>query len=393
MRKISAHLVLAPNGKFLKQAIVHVDDSHRVLELIDTAGAEREIAGLEFYNGILVPGFVNAHVHLELSWLKNKIEPGKGMIGFLEGVTHEKLHGQIDEQAIDRADKEMYNEGIVMAGDISNGIDSFETKKGSRLKYHTFVEILGRRSRAAQQVMDSGKETLAYLQHMGLEGNLTPHAPYSISGTLWDLIHEHFEAHPGMFCIHNQESEDENLLFGSKTGHFPEFLSRFDDEFEQWIPTGQSSLQSILKKFPRSGNILLVHNNWISLGDLEVLRSFAERVYLVLCPKSNQYIGNPLPPIEMLTQQPFKICLGSDSLASNTKLSMLDEIRCIQENFPHVRLNELLTWATLNGALALGKQVELGSFEQGKRPGVNLIEHVDLQQQKLTPDSQVRRLI
>ncbi|RYZ46146.1 MAG: hypothetical protein EOO14_24930 [Chitinophagaceae bacterium] len=97
------------------------------------------------------------------------------------------------------------------------------------------------------------------------------------------------------------------------------------------------------------------------------------QTFFCLCVNANQYIEASLPPVEMLRQQGCNLVLGSDSLASNWSLNILDEIQTIRQSFPGIPLEEILTWATSNGAKALGMESLLGSFEKGKRPGVVLL--------------------
>jgi cytosine/adenosine deaminase-related metal-dependent hydrolase len=130
------------------------------------------------------------------------------------------------------------------------------------------------------------------------------------------------------------------------------------------------------------------------LQDLQNLpNTEKEKIFLTLCPNSNRYIENKLPPVNLLHMSGFPVCLGTDSLASNRQLSIFEEINTLLEHVPELAFNELLSWATLNGARALGFENELGSFEPGKKPGVLLIEAFDFKKQTVTPESTVTRLV
>lgn len=118
-----------------------------------------------------------------------------------------------------------------------------------------------------------------------------------------------------------------------------------------------------------------------------------ENTFFVLCPNSNLYIENQLPPVSLFRGENLNICIGTDSLASNHSLSVLDELITIQKNFPEIGVDELLEWACLNGAKALKVDDKFGSFETGKNPGVNLITGIDFKTMKLTEKSKVKRLI
>jgi imidazolonepropionase-like amidohydrolase len=90
-----------------------------------------------------------------------------------------------------------------------------------------------------------------------------------------------------------------------------------------------------------------------------------------------------LPPLDLFRKNYCNIVLGTDSLASNWSLSILDEMKTIEKKFPQITLEEMLQWATSNGAKALGIDVQLGSFEKGKKPGVVLISEEDLNLRKV----------
>ena len=116
-------------------------------------------------------------------------------------------------------------------------------------------------------------------------------------------------------------------------------------------------------------------------------------MYWCLCPNSNIYIENKIPPLKLLIEEGCEIIIGTDSLASNTNLSILEELKTLQYNFPEIPLEDLLRWATINGARALREDERFGRIEPGKKPGLLFIENVDLQNMKLLPQSSVLRLI
>ena len=116
-------------------------------------------------------------------------------------------------------------------------------------------------------------------------------------------------------------------------------------------------------------------------------------LFWCLCPNSNVYIEKTIPPLNMLIEEGCDIVIGTDSLASNTELSILVELKTLQFNFPDLTIMDLVRWATLNGARSLGEEDQFGAIETGKNPGLLLLQNVDLQNMKLLPDSFVTRLI
>ena len=118
-----------------------------------------------------------------------------------------------------------------------------------------------------------------------------------------------------------------------------------------------------------------------------------KNVTFVTCPLSNIFIHERLAPLDLFMKEGVRIALGTDSLSSNDILSIVQEIKCIQKHFPSIELGTILEWATINGAQALSKSDTLGSIEEGKRPGIVLIDNVDFSAMKLTENSKSTRLI
>ena len=366
------------------------------MDLIDTKGHLTEQAGLEYYNGILVPGFINCHCHLELSHLKNKIDMGTGLGEFIGAVNKLRfVEEEIVMNAARNADAEMWKNGIVAVGDVSNGFTSLEIKRESKLDYYTFVEVFGFLSERAERAFKMAGEIYRRCESLGLKASIVPHSPYSVSGELFGLIRAHAEKNKGLISIHNQESKAENFFFltgeGEIAGHLQNNIGL---NISGWKPTGKNSLPSVLDKIPEKNQLLLVHNTFTAEDDIRFLKEKRDicRVFFVLCPNANLYISKSLPPVGLFRSQNLNLCFGTDSLASNSQLSIVAEMYTIQENFKETGFNEILTWATLNGARALKMNRWLGSFEKGKRPGVNLLVKTNLHQLKLTPETRVQRL-
>jgi cytosine/adenosine deaminase-related metal-dependent hydrolase len=134
-----------------------------------------------------------------------------------------------------------------------------------------------------------------------------------------------------------------------------------------------------------------VHNTCTNLKDIYFIKRFDKKVHFCFCPGANLYIEDKMPKIELFIDQGFNLTLGTDSLASNTKLCILNEMRLIQERFPNISFDRLLQWATTNGAKYLGIADEKGTIEIGKTPGLNLITGMD--GLKITPETKVKRLV
>ncbi len=397
MRKISATYIFPGNQPLLKNGILVCNDDGTVVDLIDTGGQLREEAGLEHYNGVLVPGFVNAHCHLELSHLKGKIPEKTGLGGFLGAINKlRNLEIENQEAEMEKADFQMKHAGIVAVGDVSNSYASFETKRNSKIKYHTFVEAFGFHPSRAEKAFTFAEFVESMFREFGLSASVTPHSPYSVSENLFLKIREKALAENTILSVHNQESRDELAFFKDGSGgiarHVHEILGI---DISHWQPTGKSSLEFTLSFIPKENLLLLVHNTFTSPEDIQMLKRKRNRenTFLVLCPNANLYIEDHLPPVLLFQKEKMNICLGTDSLASNHMLSVLQEMKTLQEHFPEITLQDLVEWGCWNGSRALGLTHLFGSLESGKKPGVNLITGVDLQRLKITDKSKVKRLL
>ncbi len=321
-------------------------------------------------SGVLCPGFINTHCHLELSYLHNKIPKHTGLIGFLETINKllyaTNKNPQVISEAIQTADAQMVANGIVAVGDISNTADSLEQKKQNNLQYHTFVEVLGLQSKNASERIQNGIVLLEKFK-AHLSASIAPHAPYSVSETLFIKIAELLEGQ--ITTIHNQECVAENEWIQNAKGPFQQFLSTYIHPKEQVLAKQQNSIAYFAPYLAKSETLFLVHNTFTNQQDVRDAIQYFKNPVWVLCPNANKYIENTLPEIiPFLVEIDAPITLGTDSLASNTKLCIYAEMLSLHSRFPEIGAEKLLQFACSNGAKALNMQ-QLGTFELGKKPG------------------------
>ena len=391
MRKISAHYIFPVSSKPIKNGIITINENGEILNIENPKGNFREIAGLEFYNGILIPGFVNTHCHIELSHLKGEIREKTGLPDFVSQISRVRINDEeVIKKAIKTADQTMQSEGIVAIGDISNKNYSFKTKKQSKIKYHTFLEVFAIDDSRAELVFENAKSLKKELENKNLKCSIVPHAPYSVSDKLFELIKNENEDPNKIITIHNQETASENELFITKTGELYDKLKKIGVNYDNFKASGKNSLETISEKLPYKNNIILIHNTYSEKKDIEKANSYFKNSYWCLCPNANLYIENKLPDISLLYNSTQNLTIGTDSLASNNKLSILEELKTITENFPEIPFSELIKWATLNGAEALNLDKEIGSIEIGKTPGVNLISNFDYKNLQLKEESKLK---
>jgi cytosine/adenosine deaminase-related metal-dependent hydrolase len=331
---------------------------------------------IQYFEGILSPGFVNAHCHLELSHMKGMIPAHTGLQEFVKQIVAlRQVESEAIQEAIINAEAEMMANGIVAVGDISNTLDTLTQKAKHNLAYYSFVELYDLDpTRAADKIL-AGIEIQKQFQENCVRASLVPHAPYSVTNNLWNLLSAHFGIHT--ISLHNQETPDENEFFKTKTGSFLGMYERTKVNLDFFEATGLSALQSVLPIFKKAHHGILVHNSFTSAEDIQAVHAAMDNAFWCLCPNANQYIEQTMPPVELLRSEKAKVVIGTDSYASNWSLNILDELKTIQQYHPQIPLEEMLGWATLNGAQALQMDKHLGSFEKGKKPGVVLIKGVD----------------
>jgi cytosine/adenosine deaminase-related metal-dependent hydrolase len=370
--------------------VLITDENGTVEAIVPFADAGDDVQHLE---GILSPGLINCHCHLELSHLKNVIPPHTGLIDFLcSVVTKRDFSPEIIQQEIIKAEKEMYDNGIAAVGDIGNTADTADVKSKSKIRWQNFVEVLSFTDAKAEENfkhyqkvaetletrLQTSPSTSSGLKH---RTSLVPHAPYSISPKTFQLINEATKGQ--VISIHNQEHPAEDELYKTGGGDYMKLFKIFGIDKSPFPVTGKSSIRSALPYFNNGQTILLVHNTFMPEEDVIWANEYAAtnglKLVYCLCINANLYIENKVPPIDMLMKHNCHIVLGTDSYSSNWQLSIAKEMEAILSvtRFKTVtRIEQVLQWATSYGAKALGWENELGSFEKGKKPGVIVLNSI-----------------
>ena len=386
----TADYILPVSTKPIPNGVVAVNEQGEIVGVYPKDSAELKNQPTEKLKGIIVPGFINTHCHLELAHLQDKLPRQQGLITFIKGVLGlNQFNEEEMQEAMKAADEEMSKNGIVAVGDIANHIRSKSVKENSKLYYHTFIELIGLNPAVAKEVFEKG---LRLKEEFGdLPSSITAHAPYSVSKELLREIYHYCKKRSNLISIHNQETEEENKFYRYRSGEFLELYDYLKQDISYFKPQARNSLQTFIPAFPENQRILLVHNTYTSLKDLYFVKRFNRDVYWCFCPNANLYIENRLPKVELFLPQNFNITLGTDSYASNDKLCILSEMKTLHEHFPKLELTETIKWATLNGAKFLGIDQQFGSIEKGKKPGLNLITYTD--NLNLTRNSGVKKLV
>jgi len=408
MRLISADFIFPISSEPIKNGIVIIDEDGTVLEVGTVSDFKNKPSEIEYYEGVICPGFINTHCHLELSHLRSQVPENSGITGFIKEIISKRLRfsNQTILQAIADAEAEMIKNGIVAVGDISNNNSTFQQKSKGNLLYHTFIEVFEMNPDKAYEAFNKGlllQQELFQISNFKSPVSIVPHAPYTVSEKLLKLINENSIEEKSILSIHNQESETENELFISKSGLMVDAFKTMGVNTDFMRHTGINSLKSTLPFLKDAAKLLLVHNTFTTKKDIEfaklqianrksLLRKGqpSQNLFWCTCPNANKYIENKLPDYNCFIEEEVSVTIGTDSLASNWSLSILDEIKTIAKEYPVIPLQTLLLWATKNGADFLGF-TQLGTIEKGKKPGLNLLKN--LQGLKICDKTEVLKLI
>ena len=378
IRRIAASYVYATDAfEPIRNGFVEYDEADGT---IIRTGVCNE--GEEVIEGALVPGFVNGHCHVELSHLHKKFVKGTGMAGFIDQINalrdwagREKKQELVKEW-MDR----MWERGVSAMADISNDDSSFDVKASHPMYTRTFLEVFGSEPEMCEGVMNEVTELNSMADAAGIDAAPTPHSCYTMSPQLLSASAA-AGLEKGWLSYHSQESQEEEDLLLTGTGAMYENRKR--SGMSTPPVTGESSLKYFISRLaeakpaPYDEHILLVHNVCLQQGDIDAAKEVMKNVYWAICPLSNIFIHNALPPVDLMRANNLDIVVGTDSLSSNDDLDVVKELACIHENFPEVPMAEIFRWASLNGARFLAKDDVLGSIAEGKRPGIVLVKNID----------------
>lgn len=375
MRKIASHYLIN-SGRLLSKVVITLDDNNVIIGVEDNVKDIDSKCGVEFYNGILIAGMINCHNHLEYSYVKGMIPAHSGLPNFISTIISIKQKNEVDDlkktEMADIWDNVMYNEGVTAVGDHNNNDYVYSVKKNSKIYYHSFVEIFDMDGMSAEDTFKFALKRVETSKKYGIHASVSPHACYTMEPRLVRLT-------GGEDAL-----DDGTRAEGIVSVHFKESLV-LGGENERDIIIGSLS--------DKRDKVLLVHCIYADKEDMSAAKDkFGDKLTAVVCPCSNMYIEQNIADVNMFKDLGIRIALGTDSLSSNTTLSMVEEMKCIQQKYD-IPLTEVVKWATINGAEALGIDSWAGSIEIGKKPGLVLLSGVDMQTMKFTDKTKGRRII
>lgn len=393
MRRYSANYVYPISQPPIKNGIVEVGNNGVILRIINPGNDFGEIHSTEFHNGVIVPGFINVHCHLELSHLINRIPRGGGISEFIKSVTDNRVvDAEIVNKSIENAIFDLERSGTVAVGDICNTPVTIPFKGKSDVYFHNFIEVFGLNPNSASATIEKAIAVEKEFNELFPQStSISPHSTYSLSKDLWAKLRQVMDAESSPVSIHFAESFAEYEFLSQGTGPMLERYKSLGIPFD--IPNKLSPRLVVVDNIGEDKSILLVHATFASMEELLLLSKHFRKVTLVLCPESNLFIEGQLPNLHSIYTSGLVVAIGTDSLASATTLSMLHQLNIILTNFPEIPFSEVIKWSTLNGADALGIAETYGSLDVGKKPGLNLISNFDFTAMRPCASSIIKKLV
>lgn len=318
----------------------------------------------------VLPGLVNAHTHLELSWMRGRIPGGDDFDAWIRRIIELKneaaSRGDEVTDAIEEAIREARGFGTAIVGDVSNTLVTASALRKHRMAAVVFHELLGFRSEDATRLMD---EAVARLQREPqsdfLRHTLAPHAPYSVSPMLFGLIRAALQRDPvARSSVHLGESAAEVEFLRHGTGACRDALDRMGKWDPNWVPGQCNPVEYVDRMGFLDDRVLVVHG--VQFGAAELERLAAKGVTLVTCPRGNMLTGAGTPPIDEFFEAGVRVAVGTDSLASVPDLNLFSELEEMRRLAPALPARLLLETATINGARALGFEADFGTIDSGK---------------------------
>jgi cytosine/adenosine deaminase-related metal-dependent hydrolase len=352
----------------IRGGFVAVDDGR-----VQSVGSTPPADCIDLGRVALLPALVNAHTHLELSYLHGRIPPAAKFGEWVRAVmTTRRQYPDPADRVIVRAAREAIRQarasGTGLCGDISNTLVTVPLMREASMPGQVFHELTGFTEQEPQaRVQEARARALAAAAPEGdVRVSVAPHAPYSVSAAMFRAIRDDIDAHShAVSSVHLGEPAEEVELLRRGTGDIRAVLEELGRWPADWEPPGVSPVEYLSNLGFIDSRVLVVHGVQFDGNDLECLAAMGTT--LVSCPRSNVYVGVGSPPLEAFYAMDVDVAFGTDSLASVADLNMFSELREARRIAPRVPAHALLESATLTGARALGFEADYGSIEKGKR--------------------------
>lgn len=333
---------------------------------------------IDLGNTALLPGLINTHTHLDLTNLQNRIKPTNNFTHWVFQIVGARIRWKDDDyiSSLEKGINLCIESGTTTVADITNTGHSFFALKKSPLRKFVYQEVIDLNPDHADDVMRKVQSELA-----GMTGDdllsigISPHAPYSVSRELYRAVAQFAHETQAPVCTHIAETQDEIEFLLKGTGNFPNLLRQLRALPDNWHPPGITPVRYLYETGILSTHPILIHSNYITDEEIALIQSSGASI--AFCPRSHRFFGHSGHPVQKLMNAGVNVGLGTDSLASNDTLSILDEMKFLFHHYA-ISPESLLSMATMNGAKALGVESKVGQIKEDFEAdlcGIRLPEH------------------
>src|SRR3989337_1014277 len=320
---------------------------------------------IDLGNAVILPGLINIHTHLDLTNLHNRIKPTSNFTHWVFQIVGTRIRWKEEDyiSSIEKGITLCVESGTTTVADIANTGYSFSVLKKSPLRKVVYKEVIDLNPDHANDVLKKTQSELSTIIPDDLLSiGISPHAPYSVSRELYQAIAQFAAERDTPVCTHIAETQDEIEFLTKGTGSFPAFLRQLRAMPDNWQAPGLTPIQYLNETGILRNRPLLIHCNYVTDEEISVIKSFGASV--AFCPRSHHFFGHTNHPVQKLLDAGINVGLGTDSLASNHSLSILDEMKFLSLHHS-IPPKTLLTMATINGAKALGLESKTGQIKEG----------------------------
>lgn len=330
---------------------------------ISSSALDKEVEEtLNLSDHLLLPGFVNAHSHLGLTALADKLSPVESFAGWIEALIplNAALSDEERMRGILAGAEEMKSSGITALADYVADPDLLQSISELGFRSVLFLETIGFQEERAEAIADE-VEAIFKTHAANCNLGIAPHAPYSVSAKLWQRLHQLAKKYGCLLSTHLAETDEEVKFIEKGEGPFLNLLKNRQAFDESWQAPTTSPVR-YLKSLDVLNELVAVHCNFIA-HDIDAVSN------AVFCPKSTNWFGRThLLPVRKMLDANIPVALGTDSMASNDSLNFLEEIRMADKLLPDVSRKEILTMATRFGAEIL--RLPCGKIEVGQKADI-----------------------
>jgi aminodeoxyfutalosine deaminase len=372
-----AKYVIAEPGLILQNAVIYVSNSGRIsrIEHWKDSPADPDMRVIDLGPAVIMPGLINAHAHLELTSLHNQLNEFGSFTDWLSQLISRRRTWTAEDFLASAREgaKLSLASGTTLVGDITSSGVGWKATEGENLRRVVFEEVLALSPDQADQAMERLRPLFSQTDPNSLlVHGISPHAPYSVSPQLYMRAAEQARNQSMMLTTHLAETLSEIRLLNDGEGEFKDFLNARGVLPPDWKPPGLSPV-SYLNILGLLGPFcLLVHCNYLDRASIDMIGKTQSSV--VYCPRSHDYFGHEMHPIRDLLDHGINVALGTDSLASNSSLSIIDEMRFLFQKRKDLKPEEIFRAATANGAAALNFGGMLGRLKRGYWADMTVLE-------------------